>query len=187
MSTKLIQKLANKFLETHFEPDKLEKQKETFEDFYYENLGVLKAILNEMSGDLLILKEKELSLDLRQLLGKIYQQIIDLYKDIDPRDPYPGTNHLINWASSKTNKSILENLDFLIKKHLEKSEISFEGKDKLKQPQANSIARFLDLIPQLKQFILNNPSLEDVRQSKLSKLVEDSGPPSGPDDPTSVI
>jgi len=187
MSNNLIQKLANKFLEHHFDNDKMEKQKEMFEIFYYDKVGELKSIINEMSGDLLLIKEKHLHLDIRQLFGKVYQQIIDLYKEIDPQDPYPGTLNLINWANSKTNKSILENLDFLIQKHLEKNETLLYGAKKLKQPQVVSINHFLTLIPALKQFILDNPSLEIIHQNELSKMVEDQEPPSGPDESTNVI
>jgi hypothetical protein len=184
MSNKLIQKLANKFVGTHFEADKLEKQKEVFESFYYDNVAELKAILNEMSGDLWILKEKNLPLDLRQLLGKIFQQVLDLYKDINPKEPYSGTLNLVNWANSKTNKAILENLNFLIQKHLEKNEINFYGTDSLKQARVSSIARLLEVVPKLKQFMLDNPSLEDIR---FSELAESSPPSSGPDDPTKAI
>ncbi|HEX2549580.1 MAG TPA: hypothetical protein VHM20_07115 [Gammaproteobacteria bacterium] len=187
MFSESIQKLANKFIDTHFQKDKLEKQKEMFESFYYDNLSQLKAILNEMSGDLWLLKEKELPLDLRQLLSKIFQQLVDLYKEIDPQEPYSGTLKLINFVNSKSNKSILENLDFLIQKHLEKNQIDFYRKNNLKQVSVLSISHLLQLIPQLHQFILDNPSLEDITQFELSKLIEESEPASGPEDSTKAI
>lgn len=187
MSSNSVQKLANKFIETHFDTSKLQKQKEIFENFYYDNLSQLKAILNEMSGDIWLLKEKELPVDLRHLLSKIFQQLLDLYKEIDPNDPYPGTLKLINWTNSKSNKSVLENLDFLIQKHLEKHAIDFHRKDNLKQAYVSSITHLLKLIPQLHQFILDNPSLEDIRQFELSQLIEDPEPVSGPEDSTKAI
>jgi hypothetical protein len=187
MSRQLLEKLANKFAHEHFEA-KNNINKEKFESFYYDNVGQLKQIIGEMSGDLLILKEKNFPLDLRQLFGKIYQQILGLYKDIDPEDPYPGTLNFINWANAKHNKSLLENLDFLIEKHLEKSEVAFYGKDILKQPKVSSIKKLMKLIPELKQFIIDNPavpSIADAYQKELSTLEQPNEfTVSGPEDST---
>ena len=187
MSRQLLEKLAAKFAHEHFEA-KNNREKEKIESFYYDTVGQLKHIIGEMSGDLLILKEKNFPLDLRQLFGKIYQQIVDLYKEINPEDPYPGTLNFINWANAKHNKSLLENLDFLIQKHLEKNEVSFYGKEVLKQPKVSSISKLLKLVPELKQFIVNNPmipSIADAYQKELESIKQPNEiSVSGPNDST---
>jgi hypothetical protein len=190
MSSTLVQRLANKIAHEHFTDEKLKQQKDRLEEFYYDTTGALKNIVNELAGDLFILKEKGFNPELRQLLIKIYQQIIDLYKDIDPRDPYPGTLNLINWANAKQNKAILENLEFLIENHLKKHEVSFYGKDNLKQPKVFSISKFCQLIPKLKKYIQDNPMLMDIYQSEaeLDKIEQlDHGPTSSPEDPTKLL
>lgn len=185
MSRRLIEKLANKFVNEHFTA---KNNKEKLENFYYDNVGKLKYIISEMSGDLLILKEKNFPLDLRQLLGKIYQQILDLYKEINPEDPYPGTLNFINWANAKHNKSLLENLDFLIQKHLKNNEITFYGKNVLKQPKISSIKKILLLVPELKQFIIDNPQITNIYQKELESLEQPNEvSTSGPEDSTKPI
>lgn len=159
MTRKLLETLAKKFANDRFDA----KNKEKLESFYYDQVNQLKTIIGEMSGDLLLIKEKGLPIDIRHLFGKIYQQIIALYKEIDPENPYAGTLNLIKWIETKHNKDLLDNLDYLIKKYLNKNELNFHSKEILRQPTTTSINKFMQITKQLKKFIISNPVI-DIQQ-----------------------
>lgn len=187
MSNKQVQQLADKLANKHNEAWKA--QRERLESFYYDTSKFFRTIINEMDGDLLLLKEMGIDIDVQKMLGKVFHNFVELYKNIDPEHPYAGIQNIIEWASSKENTILFDNLNFLFNEYLRQNKVEFEQSPNLKHPRVNSIKKLTNALPALKEFMVNHPMLPDPR--KISTL-----PPPiqnevqtvrlGPDDKTKV-
>lgn len=162
MTNKKVQELADKFANKHNEA--WQAQRETLESFYYDTSKFFRTIINEMDGDLLTLKQMNIDLGVQKMLGKVFHDFVELYKEINPAHPYIGIQNIIDWAGSKQNKILFENLNFLFNEYLRKDKVEFEQSPSLKHPKVNSIKKLTNALPELKKFMVEHPLLPDPRQ-----------------------
>lgn len=188
MTHKKVIELANKFANQHNK--EWQDQRERLESFYYDTSKFFRTLINEMDGDLLTLKQKNIHPDVIKMFSDITHKLISLYLDIDPEHPYKGIDNLINWTESKETKVLLENLEFLIKEYLFRGKIDFEQTPHMKHPQVQSIKRLLAVIPKLRNFMNDHPMLPDPRNVstvpppiKINKELISLGP----NDPTKIF
>lgn len=188
MTHKKVIELANKFANQHNK--EWQAQRERLETFYYDTSKFFKALINEMNGDLLVLKHKDIHPDVIKTFGDTIHKLLSLYLDIDPEHPYAGIEKLINWADNKQTKVLLENLEFLIKEYLFRGKSEFEQTPNMKHPQVQSIKKLLAIVPKLRAFMNAHPMLPDPRSvstvpppMKIDKELVSLGP----NDPTKIF
>jgi hypothetical protein len=193
MTTNKIFELGEKFakkLEQNNDNARFSQQREHINKFSHKLLGELKSILNEMDGDLLVLREKKIDPNVLTSFKNIKSAILTLFKDIDPMHPYEGTERLIRWAEHRTNKSMLDNLHFIISHYLDTNKEDFVANKYLQPVKSESIKKFQNLLKMAKQYISENPLLPDPRlQStvpppRLYNVKEDNIDPIGSQDLT---
>jgi hypothetical protein len=156
-----IHDLANKFatLTEMFVAPKnpIQKHDELASQFQDYLIGKLHIILNELGGDLMVMKERKFAPAMRLLLNKLYQDLIGIYKDIHSATPYLGAQELINYVDKRPNNIILDNLNFLIQEHLNKTnEKSMTGK-LMQHPGIKSLEKLRELTQYAKDFMSKNP------------------------------
>lgn len=166
MTSKKVFELGEKFAqqaEKMNDNAKYQAQRERIDKFSHKLLGELKAINNEMGGDYLALKEKQLDPKVLEVLRKTRLQLIEKVKDIDPLHPYEGTNHLINWADSRIIKSTLDNLNFIIHSFLNNNQDDFKPSSMVKPLRIDSIKKLQNLLKAARIYMNENPLLRDPR------------------------
>lgn len=179
--------LGEKFAHEHNQ--KWQEQRDRLETFYFDTSRFFRNLINEMDGDLLVLKHKDVHEDVIKMFSKFTHDLLKLYLDIDPTHPYAGMEKLVNWVDSKQTKNLLENLEFLIQTYLKKEKIEFEQTPNMKHPQFSSIQKLLTIIPKLRNFMVEHPMLPDPRSvSTVPPPMKGFLEPSlGPNDPTAIF
>lgn len=189
MSYRQILKLAQKFEtsyqslnDTNFQNEQQKMLGNFYENFYRKILN----IINELNGDLTVLKERQFDDKMTKLLSKIHNDLIDIIKKTDPHKPYGGANQLIHFVLEKPNSSIIDNLDFLAKHHIANTNINIITGPVVGHPKITSLDHLKSLAKQLQDFINKNPiSLGSIPSSKLQENMQNVPSfPSGNEDIT---
>lgn len=164
MSYNNVIKLAAQFTKKLGESERdqqFQAQRERLEEFYHKIYGQLRALVNEMEGDLNTLRHKNLDKDSYKLFSKIMYDIINLVKKIDPKKPYPGVQAFVNYATSEETEGTIEDLNFLIQLHLKRNEIDFGPSKIFKQVEINSLNKIPWIAHEAKKYMDKNPLLQE--------------------------
>jgi len=116
----------------------------------------LHVIISELGGEILVLKDRQFNPEMTKLLYQLYQQLITIYNDIHESTPYVGAQELIDYVAKQ--RAIIDNLDFLIKDHLNKTNDHFQTGKLLQHPQMKSLHALPELTSYLQDFIKINPA-----------------------------
>jgi hypothetical protein len=145
--------------------EKFHLQRTRLEDFFYDVYQGLRRALNEMEGDMLALKEAKMEPSTLTVLGRVFHQLNELTKQATPENPYLAVSKLAEWLDNKHNKSIVENLNFIIDKFLsnKKSEIN-PGKG-VKHLTIKGLKNAVKEIEKAKAYMVANPMLPDPRDA----------------------
>jgi len=163
MSHRKVLELAKKFAEKSLN-EQHQQQREKLEEFSYNFTDKMRAILNEMAGDLLTLKEKGYDRTQWKQLGNLYQRLIDARKDFDHNKPYVSSERIINFIFSKEIFNIIQALHSSIQKHLKENEVDFGASKTLGQARVDSLQKLIKLMHSAKDYIKMNPLLPDIRE-----------------------
>lgn len=139
------------------------EQRDRLSKFYHKLISGLNAVANEMDGDYFALKELGLDKETLNVFKNFRANIIELAKQIVPERPYDGTMDLIRWLNDRTNKSIMDNLNFISKEFLKKNQVKFEPTSYLKPVRVESFNKLKHLLKEADQFISEHPMLPDPR------------------------
>lgn len=145
MSYHKIQELAKKFAESN-EPE--------FDSALHNKL---RAIVGEMSGDLLTLKYRGFNPKAFHIFKRIYHDVIDLTKQSQDIEASLISKKIVQYVLDSPNVEIINNLDQLAKQHIANSNES--GVNESLHPQINSLSNLLMLATQLKMYLTrSNPN-----------------------------
>lgn len=134
-----------------------QEQRNRLGEFYDHFRRQLRAIVNEMGGDLFMLRERKFDPKMFTLFGQVYQHLIELNKSIQEDKPYRAAEKLIAYVTDRPTRMVLDNLDFLAKHHLEVTNVDFVPSARLQHPKIRSIDALKALAAQLKQSMEKNP------------------------------
>ena len=119
------------------------------EDFYYDLQMMLRATINELEGDVSILKSRKFDPEMHKLLVSVWRRLEDFYKMLKPSDPWRAAREALSYLENRHNKSVIENLDFLATHHVSKTNVDFTPNKFMVNPEVRS----LKLLHKLEQFL----------------------------------
>lgn len=143
--------------------DNYHYQRVRLEDFFHDLYSNLRASLTEVEGDLAVLRLKRVEPGVLKMLGRVFHQISDLTKQVNPQDPYKAVSALSEWFNDSNNKAIVENLNFIIKEFLKQNK--FNGGTKIKDVSANGLTNLMNVIQKSQDYMANNPMLPNPREA----------------------
>ncbi|MEK6878064.1 MAG: hypothetical protein AABY22_00570, partial [Nanoarchaeota archaeon] len=127
------QQLAYKFAEKEYiapappvyvgDDENFHNQRVRLEGFFHDLYSNLRASLTEIEGDLAVLKHKKIDSGVLKTLGRVFHQISNLTKQVNPQDPYKAVADLANWFNDANNKMIVENINFIINEFLKQNKL----------------------------------------------------------------
>jgi len=166
-----------------------ESQQSKLDQFYLHFSKSLRFIINSLEGSLWSLKERKFDTKGYQALVKLQNQLIEINKQIKPNNPYLAANKLVNLVLDRPNLMIIDTLDFLIKHHLQQTQVDFRPSLSLRHPDVKELTNLKDLAEQLRNFMSKNPLIEKptISTQQLENTLQDV--PSfkgGPEDKTKV-
>jgi hypothetical protein len=112
-----------------------------------------------MEGDIRVLKEKNFDKGMWRIFVNVWQDILNISKEITPDKPYQGAGKLVNYVNSKPHKSIIDNLEYLIQHFLKTTEVDFQAGMGLQQVQIKSLKLLKALAAHAEGFMTANPLL----------------------------
>lgn len=162
MPSKTVRRLFKKFADTSAQDrdEQFRLQRERLEQFYHDLHMKLKVLLNEMEGDISVLKERKFPHDLLKSFVKVWYQLIEINKSLKPNNPYTAAEELIKYVTQKPHRAIIDNLDFLVQNHMKKTEIDFQTGPLLRQAQVRSLVLLKELAHRIDQYIQDNPLMD---------------------------
>lgn len=138
----------------HIQREMLEK----FQDIFSRKL---RAILGELDGDILTLRERKFDPKMWRLVVRVKSDLEEIFKPINNSKPYVAAQKLVNYVANKT--AILDNLDFLIQQHLQatESEVRLPMMPGVRHAQVKAFKELKELAGKLQQHMENNPLLPE--------------------------
>lgn len=163
MSHQKVLELAKKFAEKSLN-EQYQQQRDRLEEFAYDFTDKLRAILNEMTGDLATLREKGYDKTYWKQLANLYQRLIDMRKEFDYHRPYVSAEKIYNFIFSKDMFLIIQTLHSSIQKYLKENEVDFRPSGGLKQARVDSLRKLITLMHDANSYMKKNPMLPDARE-----------------------
>lgn len=142
-------------------------QRNRLSDFYDQFSRQLRIIINEMGGDLFTLKTREFDHKMFKMFGNVYQNLIDISKEVKENKPYIAAEKLVHYVLERPNSIVLENLEFLAKHHTESTNVDFAPNKALRHPEIRSIDALKKLALHLRKYMAANPLIVPPGQSTL--------------------
>jgi hypothetical protein len=146
-----------------------QQQRERLSKFYEHFNNNLRRIRNELDNDLANLKQRSFDPQMLKLFIKIYDNVLNIFKEINPEKPYEAAEKLASYVLDKPNAPYINNLDFLGKQHLLQTNVDFKAGLVMQHPQlrglddlkmlAHEARKFMERFPLLKPPSPSNPPL----------------------------
>jgi hypothetical protein len=137
-------------------------QRTRLADFYQYFSQNLRRVTNEMANDLANLKARGFDPKMLKLLVRVYDSIFNIYQVTDPERPYLGAEKLARYALDKPNALYIDNLDFLGKHHLMKTNVVFKVSPSLEHPKLRSLDALKSLAAEARSFMERNPLIKPL-------------------------
>jgi hypothetical protein len=160
----LAEELANKQDKTvalEKKPTNINVQFEAQREFGRKFRMDLRRIHGELSGDILMLKERQFDPKMRLLAEKVKDQINKILLNVKENNPHASGWELVDYVLEKPNRDIIDNLDFLTKHHMQTThpETRFEIRSPLKEAEVNGFQHLKELAHQIKDYMEQHPPL----------------------------
>jgi hypothetical protein len=146
-----------------------QQQRERLAKFYEHFNDGLRRVRNELGNDFANLKERGFDRQMLKLFAKVYDNVLNIFKEMRSEKPYGAAEKLASYVLDKPNAPYIDNLDFLGKHHLLKTNVDFKagpvvghpelrGLDDLKR-LAHEARGFMERFPLLKPLSPSNPPI----------------------------
>lgn len=136
---------------------KYEDQRNRLSKFYDHFTRQLRIIINEMEGDIWMLRQRKFDPNLLKIFPAIRERLITLFKSIDEARPYIAAEKLVFYVTNRSTKMVQDNLNFLAKHHLQITNEDFVPSPRMQHPQVHSLDALNKLATELKDFMEKNP------------------------------
>ena len=155
-----------------------QEQRDRLSKFHDHLKRQLRIIISEMEGDLWMLRQRKFEPKLFKTMSNVREELITIFKSIQEDKPYRAAEKLVFYATNRSTKMILDNLDFLAKHHLQVTNEDFTPSARVQQPQIHSFDALNALVSQLKEFMIKHPLI--VPPGAAPSEVPTVPPPKGP-------
>jgi hypothetical protein len=149
MSHLKIQQLANKFFQKLEKTADFNSQREQDEKFQQDFQKQFRSLLNEMEGDLVSLKHKDLDRSVWKQFALLWKNLLEIYKN-------NNMQALVDYVNELSAKSVIENLQAAVQQHLQDTAIDFGGK-LLSQLRVESLRNLINLSQMGQEFFRQSP------------------------------
>lgn len=149
---------------------RFQHQRERLAEFAHQTYTRFRLILSELEGDALVLRERDFNPNMQKMLVKVWQDLQQILKSFNTVSPYTVAQKIVEYVNSRSTRSILDNLDFLAKNHLEQTNKNLP-KDFL--PKIRSIPLLINLANHLEKYMKEHPLLstfKPISQEELAKV-----------------
>lgn len=121
----------------------------------------LRRIHGELSGDILMLKERQFDPKMRLLAEKVKEAVNKILQGVKESNPHASGWELVNYVLEKPHRDIIDNLDFLAKHHMQTTHptTNFEIRSPIKIAEVNGFQHLKELAHQVKNYMEDNPPL----------------------------
>jgi DNA-directed RNA polymerase subunit F len=136
-------------------------QREMLEKFSHAFRSKFRAIIGELESDIGTLKTRKFDPKMLQLMLKTNGDLEKIYQSMKDNKPYAIAQKLVDYVADQT--STIDNLDFLIQHHLQKTqpEMKVPLLPVMRHAQAKAFRELKELAHQLKHHMDNNPLLSE--------------------------
>lgn len=132
-------------------------QREMLMKFHDKFRGTLYNIIHQLEGEILVLRERNFDPRLLKMFHKLHQELIEKAKEISPEKPYEAAEKLVKYITERPSASVIDNLDFLGKDFIAKTNVDFKAGPILQHPQMRSLDNLKTLAIHLQQFMQEHP------------------------------
>lgn len=163
MSYSKILQLATKFAHKSLitlDDIRFQDQKDMLNNFQQDFYRKLSKIINQLNGDIFVLKKRNFDSKMMKLLAKVNKDLIEIVRNLNQDNPYIITGNFINYVLGKPNGPIIDNLDFLAKHHINKTNEEFQIGPMLKHPEITSLDELKSLAQNLQNFMKEHPLIK---------------------------
>lgn len=161
MTNQYRKKIINKISDTVIKNknELFNQQRNRLSHFSHDLYMKLRIILNEMEYDLKILKDQNFDKEMWKLFSKMWVELVSILKEFKEEKPYLTAEKLINYVNNKNNKAIIDNLDFIIKKHLKSYLSDIKFGPTLQPVQVRSLHLLKSFVEKIQSYVKSNPLL----------------------------
>ena len=162
MSYNKLQELADKFAHetVYLDKDaKFTQQRLKMKDFYLSFHRRLRSLIASLEGDIRVMKERDFDPNMLKLMIKTYRDLLDLLKTSDPEKPYIMGERFVQYVLGRPTAAIIDNLDFLVKHHLDVTQIETMTGSLVGHPNMNTFDQLKALAKLIKGFMAENPPI----------------------------
>jgi hypothetical protein len=162
--------------------DAWKHQHKRLDEFATKFHGKLQLISAEIQGDLMVLRERGFDKELQKQLFKVWQEVISVAHSFNPetvaaKKLYLAAQAVVSYVKLPATRAILDNLDFLAKHHLKKTNVDLGVMTPgLGHPQFKSLGLLISLADYLEKYMADNPLLEQKMPTP-SQLTSTVPPP----------
>jgi hypothetical protein len=160
----MVQKFAE-LSEGPLNNNEFQVQRERLVKFYEKFSTDLRRIRNELGSEIETLKMRGFDRKMFQLLVKVYENTTELHKEIDPEKPYIAAEKLVHYVLDKPNAPYIDNLEFLAKHHLKRTNVDFGAGKNLQHPEMHGLENLKRLAMELRAFMAQHPLVLPPSQS----------------------
>lgn len=157
------------------------KDQENSHRFYEEFRRQFRALLNEMEGDYMTLRIKSFNRASLQELGRLYHNLLEMFKRLEPSEPSLTASRLVHYVTSHPIQAIINKLESEIHPFLKSNEVEFEPGTSFRQVSVDSLKKLQHLASSAHRHL---ETYTKVPESKLLSEKEIYNPSAGFTDKT---
>ena len=134
-----------------------QEQRERLSKFSNEFSEKLRTVRNILGSDFTTLKERGFDHQMLKLFAKVYDNVLNIYKSINPEKPYVAAEKLVHYVLDKPNAPYIDNLDFLGKHHLMRTNVDFKTGPNMVHPEMHGLDELKKLADEIRNFMQRYP------------------------------
>jgi hypothetical protein len=139
--------------------NRFKHQRQRLTEFSHSFHTRMRVLIAEIEYDIGILKDRGFDKDMRMLMTQIWVQLVEIFKAFKQDEPYKSAAKIIQYVRAKSTRSIIDNLEFLAKHHVEKTNVDFGPSKVLVHPEIRGLTLLTSLTDYLEKYIKENPLL----------------------------
>jgi hypothetical protein len=152
MPTALLEESENRF----------KHQRQRISEFAHQLHVKLNVLIKELEYDISNLKDRGFDHEMMKFMTGIWNHLIALNRSFNQDKPYETAKKLVAYVMSRNAKSIIENLDFIAKHHMKKTNVDFIPGQSLVHPEIKSLQLLLNFTDYLNNYMKINPLLGET-------------------------
>jgi hypothetical protein len=143
-------------------------QQKRMTEFAHSFQTKLRVVIAEMEHDIGTLRDRKFDRNMQKMMIQIWENLVNIYRSFHQDRPYEAASKLVGYVHEKQTKDVINNLDFLAKHHVKKTNIDFAPMSVLEHPEIRSLTLLTSLAAYLENYMKENPLLEKTKPIPIS-------------------